>query len=323
MKKHKKLLGLLLASVLTIGIVGCTNDNKTTDIEKAVEETKAVEHITLTHKYGEVTVPKNPTTVAVSDFGILDTLDSLGVASVKGLPTKETSMPEYLRDYSKEAYINIGSLKEPDFETLYEMAPDIIFISTRQSAQYEELSKIAPVIYMEVDKTDYMGSLQKNVSLLGEIFNKEVEAKEMLEELTTKVDEIEKKVEEKGLNALITMVSKGEVSVFGEGSRFGMIYDTLGFESADEKIEEANHGQVVTFEYLLEVDPDYLFVVDKNSILETSETAKDTLNNPLINKMEAAQKKHIIYLNTTAWYISTGGIRATEIMIDEIEQAIE
>lgn len=48
------------------------------------------------------------------DFGILDTLDKLGV-QVTGVP--QANIPPYLSKYAdKDAYSNVGSLKEPDFE---------------------------------------------------------------------------------------------------------------------------------------------------------------------------------------------------------------
>ena len=41
--------------------------------------------MTIEHKYGEAVIEKNPEKVVVFDFGILDTLDELGV-EVAGVP---------------------------------------------------------------------------------------------------------------------------------------------------------------------------------------------------------------------------------------------
>src|SRR5699024_3168207 len=55
------------------------------------------ETVTITHEYGEEEVPKNPENVVVFDFGILDTLDELGV-EVAGVP--QGSVPGYLEKYT-------------------------------------------------------------------------------------------------------------------------------------------------------------------------------------------------------------------------------
>lgn len=320
MTKFKKLVGILAVCSMAIIGVGCSAASQP---EKNITQDNQKETITISHQYGEVTVPKNPSSVAVFDFGILDTLQNLGVEVVTGVVQDTATRPDYLSEYGKDTYTNIGGLKEPNFEALYELAPEIIFISGRQATNYEELSKIAPVIFMEPDTNDYIGSFEKNVIRLGEIFGKEKQADALLKGIKADINTISTDVKAKDTTALITMVSKGEVSVFSGNSRFGMIHNTLGFKQADETIEAAKHGQVVTFEYLSKVNPDYLFVVDKNAIEETNQTAKDTLNNALVNNMKAAKEGNIIYLDPIAWYISPGGITATEKMIEEVAAAIQ
>ena len=59
---------------------------------------------------------KNPEKVVVFDFGMLDTLDELGV-EVAGLP--QANVPAYLSKYEDAKYANVGSLKEPDFEAIH------------------------------------------------------------------------------------------------------------------------------------------------------------------------------------------------------------
>lgn len=78
----------------------------------AAEETK---EITITHQLGETPVKVNPEKVVVFDFGILDSLDKLGV-EVTGVP--QANIPPYLSKYEDGKYENVGGLKEPDFEKL-------------------------------------------------------------------------------------------------------------------------------------------------------------------------------------------------------------
>lgn len=90
-------------------------------------------------------------------MGTLDTLDKLGV-EVAAVP--HDGLPEYLSKY-KGTTENAGGLKEPDFEKINEIAPDLILISGRQSEAYKELSKIAPTVFVGVDTTKYMESFEE------------------------------------------------------------------------------------------------------------------------------------------------------------------
>ena len=125
--------------------------------------------IKITHKLGETEVTKNPSRVIVFDYGIADALNTLEVEII-GLP--KSSLPSLLSKYEDGKYENVGSLKEPDMEKVYELKPDLIIMSGRLESYYEELNKIAPTIYLGVDNADYLGSFKNNMETLGEIFDK-------------------------------------------------------------------------------------------------------------------------------------------------------
>ena len=88
---------------------------------------------------------------------------------------------------------NISGLKEPDFEKIAEMDPDLIIISTRQSEAYDELSEIAPTMYLELDPAKYMESFEENVKILGEIFGKEAEVDKGINEVKKSIDAMKEK----------------------------------------------------------------------------------------------------------------------------------
>ena len=55
-------------------------------------------------RWGETTVNKNPKRVVVFDYGILDSLDKLGVELIIGVV--QDGIPEYLSKYASEEYSN-------------------------------------------------------------------------------------------------------------------------------------------------------------------------------------------------------------------------
>lgn len=95
----------------------------------------------------ELEVPYNPERVAILDMAVLDMMDNWDLgAQIVGMP--KSSKIDYLMEYNNnEDIVNLGTLKEVDMEALMASEPDVIFIGGRLSAQYDELSKIAPVVY--------------------------------------------------------------------------------------------------------------------------------------------------------------------------------
>ncbi|RXZ84085.1 siderophore ABC transporter substrate-binding protein [Paenibacillaceae bacterium] len=301
---------------------GQEEENKQ-ESEESTEEQNAEgtsSTITVTHQLGETQVSVNPQKVVVFDFGVLDSLNKLGV-EVTGVP--QANIPPYLKQYEDSKYQNVGSLKEPDFEKISEIAPDLIIISGRQSDSYDELTKLGPTIYLGVDSANYMASYTSNAEILGQIFNKETEVAAELADVKQAIEALHGKVTSKGSNALIILANDGNVSAYGAGSRFGIIHDVFGFTPADENIEVSTHGMSISFEYIVEKDPEYLFVVDRGAVVGGESSAKQVIENDLVNKTKAYKEGNIVYLDPNYWYLSGGGLISVAEMVREITESIE
>lgn len=276
------------------------------------------EKIKITHKLGETEVTKNPSRVIVFDYGIADALNTLDVEII-GLP--KSNLPSLLSKYEDGKYENVGGLKEPDMEKVYELKPDLIIMSGRLESYYEELNKIAPTIYLGVDNTDYLGSFKKNMETLGQIFDKEKEVKTQVAKVEEAIGKVNEKAE--GVNALIALANDNAFSVYGEGSRFGIIHKEFGIEAVDKTIESSTHGQKASFEYILDKNPDYLFVIDRAAVTGGNTSAKEMFDNEIIKKTDAYKNGNIVYLDADVWYTISGGIESTQKMVDEVLEALK
>ncbi|TDL71092.1 siderophore ABC transporter substrate-binding protein [Rhodococcus qingshengii] len=318
--KKLRFISIMFTLIFLLAACGTTEEtSKSSGSEGEKTEEKAKE-VTITHKYGEVTIEKNPKKVVVFDFGVLDTLDTLGV-EITGLP--QAIVPKTLEKYAGSEYTNVGSLKEPDFEALHELQPDVIFISGRQAELYDQFAEIAPTVFVDVDYANYIPSLEKNFNLLAEIFEKEDALVTKMDELKASIDELNKEASASDSKALILLANEGKISAFGPASRYGFVHDVFGFKAVDENIEVAQHGQSVTFEYILEKNPDVLFVIDRSAAVGGEIAAKDTIENELVKKTNAYKNGKIIYLDAVNWYIAGNGITSTQSMIEEVKAAIE
>ncbi len=280
--------------------------------------------ITVTHDLGETTLTTNPERIIVFDYGTLDALDFAGI-EVTALG-KAGKLPEHLEKYQSDDYPAAGTLHEPDFETVNDLEPDLILISARAASAYEELSKIAPTVYIAMPTAGYLETFEKNIDILSQIFPDQADLfTEQLASIHETAAAVSEKVQENGYTALVIMSNDGEISVFGLGSRFAIVYDDFGFTVSDESIEQSTHGQSATFEYVAEQNPDFLFVIDRSAAVgaEGSTGAAQLLDNELINGTEAAQNGRIVYLNPSNWYVVAGGVNSTTAMAAEIAAAVE
>lgn len=276
--------------------------------------------ITVKHKLGETKVKTNPKKVFVFDYGVLDSLDRLGV-EVTGLP--QANIPSYLDKFKDAKFVNAGTLFEPDFEKINASKADLIIISGRSEKAYAELSKIAPTIYMGVDTTKYMESFKENATTLGQIFGKETQAAAEIAKIEEASKQLQAKASASGKTALIVLVQDTSLSAYGAGSRFGIIHDVFGFKPADSSIQVSTHGQNISNEFILEKNPDYLFVIDRGQVVDGKPSGQKTIENEIVKKTNAFKNGNIVYLDPNYWYLSGGGLISVEGMVKQVAGAVK
>lgn len=268
--------------------------------------------VTIATAQGEVVTAANPARVAVFDIAALDTLDALGVVPA-GVP--DNLYVEYLSDLAGKA-APVGTLFEPDLEALAALAPDLIVVGGRSSTQVEALLPLAPTIDMTIWE-DVPGEARARIAAYGAMFGKEDKAAEMQAAYDAKLAEAKAAVAGKG-SALILLTNGPKVAAYGRGSRFGWIHSALDLPEARENLNPETHGDAVSFEFIAEVNPDWIIVIDRSAAIGESASGHATLDNPLVAGTTAAQKGRIVHLKSAPIYIAGGGYRSILGTLDEL-----
>ena len=285
-------------------------------VEHPAEQSN-VPTVQIVHKLGATEVPVPPQTTVSFTYDVLDILHSLGIP-VAGLP--KSHLPAYLKDYDGESYFDAGTLFEPDFEGLYGLHPEVVFISRRQASMYAELSELAPTVYVDVSGDSYLDSVAENAEMIADLYNRSEEVEKLLAGLRSRTAAVAGAAE--GKTALFVLVNDSALSVFGPDSRFDVVHSDFGFEAADPDIEVSDHGQNASFEYLAEQNPDYLLVLDRGAAITGTSTAESVLETAILRDTKAWKNGNIVYLDAVAWYLASGGITATDRMIADLEGAL-
>ncbi|WP_319411666.1 siderophore ABC transporter substrate-binding protein [uncultured Cohaesibacter sp.] len=256
----------------------------------------------------------SPQHVVVMDVAALDTIDALGIVPV-GVPDK--LFVSYLDHLTGKAE-GVGSLFEPNFEAINALQPDLVVVGGRSSAQYDQMSKLVPTIDMTIPGTDIVAQARVRLEDYGKLFGKEQKASELEAAFDAKLAEAKTAVAGKG-NGLIILTNGPKISAYGATGRFGWLHEAIGLPEAVTSIEEATHGEAISFEFIRDADPDWLLVVDRSAAIGASgASAQATLDNALVHETKAWKKQQIVYLDAANIYIASGGVQSMSHTLDEV-----
>ncbi|MDK9735748.1 ABC transporter substrate-binding protein [Vibrio sp. D404a] len=279
---------------------------------------------TYEHSLGSVEINDVPKRVVVLGYGSLDFLTNLGV---KPIATTKKLLPEHLSQYRGEHITNTGSMFEVNYETLFELKPDLIIAENRQGKLYKDLSQIAPTYMYSVDNTNYWKTTSENWKVMGEIFGEQEKAQQMIDTVQARIDEVGEEVKSEPRKTMAIMSVGNKLSMFHTESRLSFIYKDLGFLPADKaenvKSEAKKHGALISFEYIADAQPDMMFVLDKDQAVgRASGKAKERFDNDLVKSTPAYKNDSITYLQPVIWYVTAGGYQSTLTMLDDVEGAL-
>lgn len=123
--------------------------------------------------------------------------------------------------------------------------------------------------------------------------------------------------------AVVGMVTSSHFNMLGLKSKGSLIGNEFGFKNIAHGAN-TDHGSESSFELLVKLNPDFIFVCDRDSAISRAgaKLAQDVMANPLVERTDAAKNGRIVYLTSSAWYLAEGGLRATDMMFADIEKAL-
>lgn len=322
----KKMTMFMLTAAMVLG--SAVTSYAAADTETAAS--KETESITIKSLNGEqkevdLQVPYDAQRIAVMDMASLDILDSLGLGD-RVVGSSSTSL-DYLQDYVTNKDIeNLGTIKEADMEAVMECQPDVIFIGGRLSKIYNELSEIAPVVYLSTDsEIGLVESVNKNAATIASMFGLEDQVDSLMEGFDSRIAALKEFSQSK--TAIVGMCTSGGFNVLGNDGRCSLIGKEAGFENigVESEADTSTHGNEASFEYVVEKNPDYIFVLDRDAAIGTdgAQLAQDIMENQLIEGTDAYKNGNIIYLEHPAvWYTAEGGINALDLMLQDLENSL-
>lgn len=342
--KPMKIRRTLVASVAAVSLLltACSSaedssnssDSSSNSAENTAADNAAKEsgELKLEDNNGEQTIPLPVEKPAVADNRAFAVLADWGV-ELSAAPLN--LIPESLADtYNKDTVAaDLGSHREPDLEALVAAEPDLVWNGQRFSQHQADIEKLVednPVVDFEPrEDKDFFEELKRHTTALGEVFEHEEDAQELIEDLDAAIERAKKAYDpEKTVMAVNT--SGGEIGYIAPhvGRTLGPIFDLLGMEPA-LTVEDgsSNHeGDDISVEAIAESNPDWILVLDRDGAVSSDEPdytpGKDLVENSAALKNVQAVKDGNVYVAPKDTYTNESIITYTKIL-NEMADAFE
>lgn len=293
--KFRASVATVAAGAMALGLAACSSSSSSQSGDDARDS------VSITDNHGTYTISVPPTSVAVTDNRLFETLEDWGIELVAA---PLSLIPSTITAYTSETVsVDLGSHREPDLEALVEADPELVINGQRFSGYYDEIVGYLPnATVIELDPRDeesFDQELIRQIEILGQIFQKEEEASQLISDFEDSIARLNAAYEALGSPSLTTLITSGgsiNLSAPGTGRTFGEWYEILGWNAAvgsTEASTDDHEGDEVSVEAIAEADPEWILVMDRDAATSSSSEDDYVPANELIADSSALQ-------NTTA-----------------------
>lgn len=302
---------LVTAGALLAGCGGAA----TTEGDPAAQK-KAVDASfprTVKHDKGTAVIPARPQRIVALDNSLVEAVVLLGRPLVGGVSSYRDlkGFPPYLGAAVKNTK-EVGPLQSPDLEAIAALEPDLIVSATvRHDALYDELSKIAPTVFVKTTGPQW----QANITTLGEVLGAETEATKALGSYKKRAKQVGDAINAKAGNPTISMVRflDGPTRLMQKASFIGSILKDAGLaRPPSQDVEE--FALEVGEEQIRKADGDHIFVTSYSG----GKAAKERFErNPLWKQLAGVKAGNVEDVRDEIWMTSVSA-QGAQIVLDDL-----
>lgn len=334
----RRSLRALLALTASLGLVlaGCSSTPEAKESHSAMKSQEAEKKGPKTivdFSGNKVKIPESPKSVVVTDNRSFQILKEWKV-DLKAAPLPIMS-PQLHGDYVKNPkIIDLGSHREPNLEAFVSAAPDLVINGQRFAKQSENVKSVLPkdTAFVDINLPEDMPLEEyfpKQVMMLGDIFNKQAEAKKMVADFNKAIERAKKAYDKKHtVMGLITSGGAINYAAPGKGRAVGPLFPMLGLTPALEQQGSTDHqGDEVSVEAIAATNPEWIVVLDRDQAMASKDGGEYTPSAELISGSEALQnvpavaKKQVV-VSPADFYLSEDILLYTQ-FINKLAEAFE
>lgn len=288
------------ATAAVLALTACGGSAATDTSESA-----AASSVTVEDNNGSQEIALPLKSVVATDNRTFQTLSDWGVKLSAGAVALMPKTNPYKTD---ERIVDLGSHNEPNLEAIVAVAPDVIVNGQRFAQYHDDFTKLAPSAkVLELDPRDgepFDSELKRQITVLGEVFSKQDEAKKLTDDFDAAVARAKKAYDANDkVMAVITSGGNINYSAPSTGRTLGPVYDILGLTPALEvKDASTDHkGDDISVEAIAASNPDWILVMDRDAAVSNADASyveanKLIASSEALKNVSAVKDSRIVYM---------------------------
>ncbi|HZG13241.1 ABC transporter substrate-binding protein [Kurthia gibsonii] len=309
----KRLIILFCTISLIFVLAACSNNKEKDGKASASEEEKTREIDTV---MGKVIVPSDPQRVIV-DWNLGEVM-AVGIEPV-GTSKTILDFGVLLKPYVTEKTQDIGVDGQVSMEKILDLKPDLIITYDKEAV--EKYKKIAPTVVYDVSQYD---TIQEKVIGMGEILNRQEEAKEFNKKLEKKVAAAKERIgkiipEGKTISIIDVGTTKSTLVVGKTGERGGdTLYELLDMKAPKrvqtDIIDKDGDRLDVSWEKVSDYAGDYIVKISNPDVKNQKLPA-------IWSTLDAVENGHVVDVDVHSYFMSDA--YTAMLQLDDLAGAIE
>jgi len=345
---RRSVLMALGGGLAALAVSGCTNsalDSAATDASDtpggspstgagSSEPVAEAFPVTVTHRFGETTIPAEPQRIVALGQTDCDPLIALGITPI-AIGSFAESWYDPVHPWNEAGFGGTRPQElnffEIEFEKIAALQPDLITMVSGgiSKKDYETLSKIAPVVGAPVGYTDSAVPYGPHTVLIGQAVGREEQAKQVVADVDAAYVAVrDAHPEWASLNAVHAESYTGSFYVLGKNAPRTTFLTSVGF-TLSEELDEITGDQ-----YSMEISAEQLDLVGDLDLVVwcTDEGAiPDVQGNPVVKRLASTQNGTSIWMTYAKtdqfmwamdWNTVLSGPYAIELGVPLVESAL-
>ena len=273
--KYKRIMSMIAAGIMAVSMISCSSNNSK---DKNV-------------------VANGEEVVVATSIAVTEILDALGV-KVSGVPSTSYELPE-----STKGATEVGNPMSPDLEIIKSLNPSLVVSVDTLGSDYMNLftENNIPSEFISLESLD---GLKEAINTLGEKFDKNDEAKSLLNEIESKELEVKEKAESmENPEILLLFAAPGSTMIATSKSYVGSLVEIVG----GKNIVEDSSTSFITYnkEDLAMLNPEKILVMVYAMPEETKAALeKEMLTDSAWQNINAVKEGKVTYLDSTYFGMS-------------------
>lgn len=272
---------------------------------------------TVTDAYGETKIPAKPQRIVVLTSAALDNLLALGVKPI-GAPYSVSVNGNFFKYLvsQTEGIENVGTVDQPNLETLAKLKPDLIIgQKSNHEAIYEDLKRIAPVYMTEEVVDKWKDNFRGNADAVGKLND----AKAMIADYEKRIAKFKSDMGDRLAARTVALIRPrtDHIRLHSAKSYAGAIAAEAGLPMPAAVNGVDKHHIAITEETIGDMDADVIISFGREN--EADYFNDKIKTNPIWNTLKAVQSNEVHSVDWEIW-LSGQGIQAANLIVDELNR---